>query len=247
MAPCTRRRVPRRSFHGSAPFLQCRHTSRRMHCHLTAAGPSPNSSHRCGPSRRFTLQVGSGSAASWRTLRGPSYMVSGQHKFRLFILAVSAIMKYGERSWKPWAASLGTELASYLCSSQFDILQALVAKAGGPIPSGEPLAPVDQEENRQRAYAFIYYLFREPFYEKFTKYVGYHPVLHRSVTLASRPRLEAFCEGPGKIPLLSLVAGAHTWVSQNCLILVQVWCGTISLWWSRHISIRRDPNTVRNR
>ncbi|KAI9248592.1 peroxisome membrane protein [Phascolomyces articulosus] len=83
--------------------------------------------------------------------------------------------KEGEEndSWKPWIISLGIDLVARLAREM------------------QPMTPLEREESRRRDYLLLFYLFRQPFYDFFT-----------------RPVVDMFCDATEHRPLISVFAAA---------------------------------------
>ncbi|KAJ3187146.1 Peroxisomal membrane protein pex16 [Gaertneriomyces sp. JEL0708] len=109
---------------------------------------------------------------AWRTF--------GDYLFTLRPLVyVLALKKYGRRSWKPLIISLVTELLSLSTS--------LSSK---PFGFREDLTPLEKDEYKRRCWYILYYLLRNPLYDKYTK-----------------DRLDGFITSASQKPLISLIAG----------------------------------------
>ncbi|KAG2227546.1 hypothetical protein INT45_002231 [Circinella minor] len=76
-------------------------------------------------------------------------------------------------NWKPWLISLGIDLAARLAREL------------------QPMTRLEREESRRRDYLLLFYLFREPCYNFFTK-----------------PIVDMFCDATEHRPLISIFAAA---------------------------------------
>ncbi|TPX64188.1 hypothetical protein SpCBS45565_g06030 [Spizellomyces sp. 'palustris'] len=88
------------------------------------------------------------------------------------LVYVLTLRRYGSKSYKPYLISLTLELGSLLASLH------------------RPQTSLEKDETKRRCWLLLYYLLRNPVYERFTK-----------------ERLDAFVEGARKRPLISLFAG----------------------------------------
>jgi len=111
--------------------------------------------------------------------------------------AVLAIVKFGQKSWKPWLLSLAVELASRGLARLSTAATTKVGardggrrewssspadRSGGRYGLPLPWNQADQDENQRRELLLAYYLLRSPMYQAVTKY-GHCP------TLAPRPAM----------------------------------------------------------
>ncbi|KAI9490205.1 peroxisome membrane protein [Zychaea mexicana] len=78
-----------------------------------------------------------------------------------------------QTSWKPWLISLGIDLAARLAREL------------------QPQTQLEREESKRRDYLLLFYLFRQPFYDFFTK-----------------PIVDYFCDATEHRPMISIFAAA---------------------------------------
>ncbi|KAK9696803.1 hypothetical protein K7432_012270 [Basidiobolus ranarum] len=93
---------------------------------------------------------------------------------------VFLVRKYGNQSWKPWVLSLLLEYASQ------NSTQHHWDTHGGK----RATSSLEQEEHKRRQWLMLFYLLRNPFYEKFTK-----------------PQIQDLCKSTSKRPIISLFSG----------------------------------------
>jgi len=150
--------------------------------------------------------------------------------------AVLAIVKFGQKSLKPWLLSLAVELASRGLARLSNTVTTKVGSRGGGYEIGRSSPAdllggrngsalsynqADQDENQRRELLLAYYLLRSPMYQAVTKY-GLHPSLDLRLATANavgltrdrsvgqccvRTVLNEVADALQPIPLISMAVG----------------------------------------
>jgi hypothetical protein len=121
------------------------------------------------------------------------------HSFESWQIVLT-LKKYGFKSWKPWLLSLLVEYGSIF------VTKGGLSKAENP---WNDLTSLEKDEVRRRQRALVYYLLRNPVYDKFTKY--FIPFKFKKDGKANSRMCRNVVDGvvskTSKIPLISIFSG----------------------------------------